>query len=263
MKNDALLTEIKDGVGIITLNRPNVYNALDLDLKLQLSSTLTELGRETTVKCIVLTGTGKGFCSGADLSEMMTGPTPQQVFDDLTSHYYPIIKKLSFMHKPVIGAINGPMAGAGIGLGLACDYKIMVKSASMKFAFANISLVSDAGSTWFLARSVGYTKALEIIYGGEKVMAEECQRLGLVNDLAEDQEDLMTKTMDLARRLGQKAPLAYDATKKALNFALNHGLLDTVVFEAELQKTLINSHDNREGVMAFMQKRSPNFKGKY
>ncbi len=262
MNTDVVLKEIKDGVGVITLNRPDVYNAMNTEVKLLISEILTEFSQDPAVRSIVVTGSGRGFCSGADLSEMASRPTGQQVFDDLTTLYYAIIKKLSLMHKPVIGAINGPMAGAGIGLGLACDYKIMTKSASMKFAFANISLVSDAGSTWFLARSVGYTKALEIIYSGEKVSAEECHRLGLINQLAEDQEDLMEKAMDLAQRLGKKAPLAYDATKKAINFALNNGLLDTVVYEAELQKSLITSDDNKEGVMAFMEKRAPNFSGK-
>jgi len=262
MNTDVVLKEIKEGVGFIILNRPAIYNAMNLDLKEQLVHVLTEFSQDKEVRSIILTGSGKGFCSGADLAEMASRPTPQQVFDDLTTNYYAIIKKLSLMQKPVIGAINGPMAGAGIGLGLACDYKIMAKSANMKFAFANISLVSDAGSTWFLARSVGYTKALEIIYGGEKVSAEECHRLGIINQLAEDQEDLMTKAIDLAQKLGKKAPLAYDATKKAINFALNNGLLDTVVFEAELQKSLITSDDNIEGVMAFMEKRTPNFSGK-
>lgn len=262
MNTDVILTEIKEDVGIITLNRPDIYNALNSELKRRLIEVLTDFASNPEVRSIVLTGQGKGFCSGADLAEMATGPTAQQVFDDLTTSYYTIIKKLSMMHKPIIGAINGPMAGAGIGLGLACDYKIMTRSASMKFAFANISLVSDAGSTWFLARSVGYTKALEIIYGGEKVTADDCLRLSIINDLAEDQEELMSKALDLAKTLGKKAPLAFDATKKAINYALNHGLLDTIVFEAELQKSLITSDDNKEGVMAFMQKREPNFKGK-
>jgi len=143
MSLEHILTQVDAGVGVITLNRPDVYNALNTQIKQELISTLTEFAQDDAVKSIILTGSGKGFCSGADLGEMASRPSKQQVFDDLTTTYYTIVKKLSLMHKPVIGAINGPMAGAGIGIGLACDYKIMSSNASMKFAFANISLVSE------------------------------------------------------------------------------------------------------------------------
>ena len=137
----------------------------------------------------------------------------------------------------------------------------MAGHAAMRFAFVNIGLVSDAGSTWFLARSVGYTKALEIIYGGEKISAAACEEMGIVNRVV-PAEDLMSEAMLLAKSLSKKAPMAFDATKRAINYALNHSLFDTIAFEADQQMALIASEDHMEGVMAFMQKRAPEFKGK-
>jgi len=261
MSESLILYEQRDSIAILTLNRPKVYNALNQAIKYQLLEELNKCKNDNSVKVIILTGAGKGFCAGADLTDFASRPAPRDVRDDLNLLYGAIIRRLTDMHKPVICAINGPIAGAGIGVGLACDYKLMADSASLRFAFVNIGLVSDAGSTWLLTREVGYTKALELIYGGEKVLAETCGSLGIVNKVVKA-EYLMDEAMSLAKSLAAKPPLAFDATKRAVRHAMTHGLFDSIAFEADRQMELIASEDHSEGVMAFIQKRPPAFKGK-
>ena len=256
-----VLFNIENGIATITLNRPEFYNAISQELKTELLDALDVAKNDDDVKCIILTGAGKGFCAGADMSVLASKPSPYDVRDDLTSSYGPIIRRIVEMHKPVICAINGPIAGAGIGFGLACDYKVMAEHASLRFAFVNIGLVSDAGSTWFLTREVGYTKALEIIYGGKKVPAKECFELGIVNKVVPI-KDLMQAAHELAADLMSRPPLAFAATKKAIRHTMTHGLFESLAYEADLQMGLIVSEDHREGVAAFLEKRKPSFKGK-
>lgn len=260
MKDEVLL--LKEGpIATITLNRPAFYNAMTQELKIQLLALLDDCKNDDHIKAIILTGAGKGFCAGADMSLLASQPTPRDVRDDLNQSYGIIVRRIVEMHKPVICAINGPMAGAGIGLGLACDYKLMADHASMRFAFVNIGLLSDAGSTWFLSRAVGYTKALEIIYGGEKISAAACLDLGIINRVV-GAENLMEEATQLASHLATKPPLAFIATKRAINYALTHSLHDTIAFEADTQMALIASEDHKEGVASFIEKRKPVFKGK-
>lgn len=252
----------KDGaIATITLNRPTVYNALNQEIKQKLLERLDDCKNDNSIRVIILTGAGKGFCAGADLTASEQRLSPRDIRDDLTSNYGAIVRRITEMHKPVICAINGPIAGAGIGIGLACDYKIMASHAKLRFAFVNIGLVSDAGSTWFLTRAIGYTKALEMIYGGEKIDAQVCGDLGIVNKVV-DADELMSTAQTMAQRLAEQPPLAFEATKKAINYSLTHGLHDTIAYEAEQQMALFASDDHMEGVMAFASKKKPNFKGK-
>ena len=162
--------------------------------------------------------------------------------------------------KPIICAINGPVAGAGLGFALACDLRIMAEHANMRYAFINIGLVPDNGSTWFLTRQVGYSKALEIIIEGEKIPAAECHRLGLTNKVCKADE-LMPKAMEWANRLAIKPTIAIGATKRILHFAMNHDFYNTVQQESEEQMPLFATHDHQEGVNAFVNKRQPKFIG--
>ena len=261
MSTGSILRQDQGPIAILTLNRPEVYNALNQEIKTNLLSHLDDCKNDDAIKVIILTGAGKGFCAGADVGDLASRPTPRDVRDDLNQNYGAIIRRLTDMHKPVICAINGPIAGAGIGIGLACDYKIMSASASMRFAFVNIGLVSDAGSTWFLTREVGYTKALELIYGGEKISADTCLDLHIVNKVVPSDE-LMSTAISLAEGLATKSPLAFEATKNAIRHAMTHGLFESMAYEAEAQMDLIASSDHQEAVMAFIQKRPPVFKGK-
>ena len=196
------------------------------------------------------------------IRDRFEGPmTPYDVENDLKLNYANVVKRITGLRKPVIAAINGPVAGAGIGFALACDFMIMADTASMRYAFVNIALVPDAGSSWFLTRAVGYHKAMEIICGGEKIPAAECKTLGLVNKLV-TVDQIMTEAMAFANKMADGPTAAYVSTKKVLRYAVTHGLNDTIDKESEEQALNILGEDNMEGVMAFLQKRTPEFKGK-
>ena len=259
---DTILYERVGKVGVITFNRPDYYNAMDSQMKRLLIETLMKAQNDSKARALVITGNGRGFSAGADLLEMTNGSiTKHDVQNDLFSTYSVIVKQIVEMDKPVIAAINGTVAGAAIGIALACDYKIMAAEAKLRYAFINIGLVPDAGSTWFLAREVGYTKAMEIITGGEKIPAVECLEMGLVNATAPTEHVLQT-AMALAEKLADGPTNAIGRTKKVLHYAMNHDLYQTMNEEARQQKDCIFGYDHREGTDAFLQKRSPRFIGK-
>ena len=259
---DTILYKRVGKVGVITFNRPDYYNAMDSQMKKLLIETLMKAQNDSKARALVITGNGRGFSAGADLLEMTNGSiTKHDVQNDLFSTYSVIVKQIVEMDKPVIAAINGTVAGAAIGIALACDYKIMAAEAKLRYAFINIGLVPDAGSTWFLAREVGYTKAMEIITGGEKIPAVECLEMGLVNATAPTEHVLQT-AMALAEKLADGPTNAIGRTKKVLHYAMNHDLYQTMNEEARQQKDCIFGYDHREGTDAFLQKRSPRFIGK-
>lgn len=261
--NDTVLLRKEGKVAIITLNRPDRYNAITEPMKWGLIHALTDIQQDDAIKAIVLTGNGKGFCAGADMADLQKSNTvdPQALRDDLIMVYGNATRMLMRSDKPVIAAINGPVAGAGLGFALAADLRIMADHANMRYAFINIGLVPDNGSTWFLTRQVGYSKALELIIEGEKISAEECLQLGLTNKVCKA-EDLMDKAMEWANRLANKPTIAIGATKRILNFAMNHDFYNTLTKESEEQMHLFDTQDHKEGVTAFVTKRKPNFIGK-
>lgn len=258
MNPENLIIEIANGVGTITLNRPDKYNALNQAIKTELMHALLEMQKDKSVKVVILTGSGKGFCAGADLSDFGGNITPDDVHTDLQQNYGGIIRHIIHMDKPIICAINGPVAGAGIGIALACDYKVMAETASLRYAFVNIALVPDAGSSWFLLKTVGYSKAMEIITGGEKISAQECLKLNIVNKVVPT-DQVSEVAMEWASKLAKGPAKAIAGTKRILQHAMNHGLMETMDLEAREQRNCILGKDNMEGITAFMQKRSPNF----
>ena len=219
--------------------------------------------RDDSIKAIVLTGNGKGFCAGADMADLQASGTadPQTIRDNLIMVYGNVTRMIMRSDKPVIAAINGPVAGAGLGFALACDLRIMAAHANMRYAFINIGLVPDNGSTWFLTRQVGYSKALELIIEGEKIPADECLKLNLTNKVCQADE-LMDKAMEWANRLANKPTIAIGATKRILNHAVTNDWYSTVCRESEEQMPLFATQDHKEGVTAFLEKRKPVFKGK-
>ena len=260
--NDTVLLRKEGKVAIITLNRPARYNAITEAMKWGLIHALNDIQKDEAIKAVVLTGNGKGFCAGADMGDLQNSGTadPQEIRDNLIMVYGNATRMLMRSDKPIICAINGPVAGAGLGFALACDLRIMAEHANMRYAFINIGLVPDNGSTWFLTRQVGYSKALEIIIEGEKISATECHRLGLTNKVCKA-EELMTKALEWANRLANKPTIAIGATKRILNFAMTHDLYNTVTKESEEQMPLFATHDHQEGVNAFINKQPPKFKG--
>lgn len=261
LKNGTVLYEQGDGLAVITLNRPDAYNSLNNDLLDDLVQALNLAHRNAEVKAVILTGSGRGFSAGADLSGFMGDANSKDIQDNLFRRYNVITTMITQMPKTVICALNGTVAGAAIGFALACDIKIMSDQAKLRYPFINIGLVPDAGSSWFLVQAVGYGKAFEIITEGKKIEAAECQRLGLINHVV-PHDDVMTFTKDYASKIVKGPTKAYAQTKKLLTYGAANGLQDTMLKEAEMQETVILGPDNMEGAMAFLQKREPKYIGK-
>ena len=260
-ENAPVLYEINNNVATMTLNRPDRLNAITDPLIAALIKALKDANKNGEVRAILLTGAGRGFCAGQDLSGFGEERAKNHIYKHLTNHYRPLIKLLHTIEKPIIAAINGAAAGAGASLALACDLRIMSTKAYLLQAFSNIGLIPDAGSTWFLVKQLGYSRAFELAIEGEKIPAERCLQLGLVNRLA-DEDSLMTEAQVWAEKLSTRATYAIGLTKRAMKRAVTNGLLESIEYEAHLQQLASESEDFREGVKAFSEKRPPEFKGR-
>jgi enoyl-CoA hydratase/carnithine racemase len=258
--NPAVLYHEEGPVAVISLNRPSRYNAFNDALIAGINSSLDKAAADPKIRVIIVTGAGPGFSAGADLG-LFAGVTPEQGRDYIQSNYRPLMRKFCDLPKPIIAAIHGTAAGVGCALALACDLRVMTEDASFRYAFINIGLGPDGGAGWFLARAVGYSRAMEIACSGEKIGADRCLELGLTNRIAPEGE-VMTAALQWANELALKAPIALGVTKADLQFAIDHSLEDTIDYEAEQQMSAFASEDLREGVGAFLAKRAPNFKGK-
>lgn len=248
-----------DGVLTLTLNRPDVLNAVNDQLSLELGEALKYAERERAVRALVLTGAGRGFCSGQDLRDR-AGVGEISYGDSLRRRYNPLIQRLASLEKPVIAAVNGVAAGAGCNLALACDLRVASDRASFIEVFARVGLIADSGGTYFLPRLVGLAKAFELAYLAEPVDAAEALRIGLVNRVVEH-EALMLATLDWARRLAAGPTKSYGLTKRGLRRAASATLEESLAYEAYLQEIAGGSADHREGVAAFLEKRAPHFTG--
>jgi 2-(1,2-epoxy-1,2-dihydrophenyl)acetyl-CoA isomerase len=258
--NNAVLYESDGGVATVMLNRPEARNAINDELLAGMLGAFERARDDVAVRAIVLAGAGKGFCAGADLAAFRDDLTPDEVAIYITKKYQPLMRLISTLRKPVIGAINGVAAGAGASVALACDMRVMADDAAIMMAFSNIGLVPDAGSTWFLARQVGYSRAFEIAAEAERIGAARCYELGLTNQVV-PAADLLEVVHARAARLAQRPTLTLGLTKQALYHALETDLMDAIAYEAELQKQTIVSHDHKEGVAAFRERRAPSYKG--
>lgn len=247
-------------VAILTLNRPKRYNAVTTELVIELRAHLQKIRNNDQTRAVVLTGAGKGFCAGADINTFGS-LTPEDGRAYLTSVYQPLIRDLFTLKKPVIGAVNGTAAGVGASIALACDLRVMSPQSSILYAFINIGLGPDGGGSWLLARQIGYSRALEIAIEGKKVQAQRCLELGLTNKLVESEEMLLPTALTWAKMLADRPTLAVGITKQDLLFAMSHDIYDTIAYEAEKQAEAFASHDLKEGVMAFMEKRPAVFIG--
>ncbi|MDC1492219.1 enoyl-CoA hydratase/isomerase family protein [Flavobacteriaceae bacterium] len=256
-----VLYKFKNSIAIITLNRPEKYNAVNDSLTNGLNNYLTQANNDQKVRAIIITGSGRGFCSGADMTYLTQKNTAEQKKDYIIKTYQPLLNKFLTINKPIIGAINGSAAGVGASLALACDFRVMGNNSSIYFAFINIGLGPDGGGSWLLSRLVGYSKALEIAISGKKVMGSECYNLGLTNKLVED-DMVLEEAISWAKKLSKMPTLTIGITKEDMLFSEKNSLHDTISYEAEKQVIAFNSDDHKEGVTAFTEKRSPNFKGK-
>ncbi|MDR7556330.1 MAG: enoyl-CoA hydratase-related protein [Armatimonadota bacterium] len=255
-----VLTALDGGVLTLTLNRPDVLNALNEQLLADLHDGLRFAERTPDVRCVVLTGAGRGFCSGQDLRER-TGAEAVSYGDSLRRRYNPVVLRMRTMEKPVIAAVNGVAAGAGCNLALAADLRIASDRASFIEVFSRVGLVPDSGGTFTLPRLVGLGKALELAFTADPVDAHEALRLGLVNRVV-PHDELMAHTLALATRLAQGPTRAFGLTKRAFAYALTASLEAALEYEAHLQEIAGRTADHREGVAAFLEKRQPRFEGR-
>jgi 2-(1,2-epoxy-1,2-dihydrophenyl)acetyl-CoA isomerase len=255
-----LLYSVADGVATITLNRPEVYNALNDEITYELQDAWKACAKDEQVRVVVLTGAGKAFCSGQDL-KAASGKEKRSFMESLHKRYNPIIRAMRTLPKPIVGKINGVAAGAGCSLALACDVLVAAEEASLIEVFINIGLVPDSGSAYFLPRLVGTAKAFELCSTGRKVSATEALQLGLVNKvapLAQLDEAVKSYTDYYATAPTQSIGLI----KKMLNKSTQASLDEMLDYEAYCQEIAGTSADYKEGVTAFLEKRKAQFKGR-
>ena len=261
---ETITVESADRVCTITMNRPDVYNALNDKLTFELQDALKAAGRDKAVGVLVLTGAGKAFCSGQDLADLKDKYVPGYVphlGDDLRKRYNPIVRRIREMEKPVIAAVNGVAAGAGLSFALACDIRIASEHASFIEVFINVGLIPDSGSTFTLPRLVGLSRAMELCFTGDKVTAQEAHRIGLVNRVV-GADQLEAETRKLAGRLASLPARGIALTKRLLNQSFSNDLDGQLEAEAFAQETAGMTQDHAEGVLAFIEKRKPEFKGR-
>ena len=257
---ESILMERQDGVMRILLNRPEKFNAFNREMALALQSALDQCASDDTIRCVVLTGSGKAFCAGQDLGEV-TGENPVSFDLILQEHYNPIITRIRTLRKPVLAAVNGVAAGAGANIALCCDLVVAHEGASFIQAFSKIGLIPDSGGTFFLPRLIGMQRATALMMLGEKVTAKDAENMGMI--FRSISADIYEAEVDkLSKQLASMPTEGLALTKQALNQSLHNNLIDQLQFEDKLQQKAASTEDYREGVNAFLEKRAPQFKGK-
>jgi 2-(1,2-epoxy-1,2-dihydrophenyl)acetyl-CoA isomerase len=262
MSYESLIWEQQDGVGRLTLNRPDTLNAWTADFGKELKSVIEGDAADPSVRAVLVTGAGRGFSSGADLKEGFD-PADDGMPDvrkELHEVYHPIIAGMRRLEKPVVAAVNGPAVGIGASLAFACDLVLAAESAFFGLAFVNIGLMPDGGSTLFVPTAVGKARAFQMALLGERVPAAQALAWGLVNAVHPD-DALMDEAEALAAKLAAGPTRSYASSKRALNNMLYPDLQGQLDLEAELQHELARTTDFAEGVAAFVEKRDPAFKG--
>jgi 2-(1,2-epoxy-1,2-dihydrophenyl)acetyl-CoA isomerase len=260
MNYQFLLYTLQDGVATLTLNRPDVFNALNDEITYELQDALKQVAKDDNVRVVVLTGAGKAFCSGQDL-KAASGQKKRSFIDSLHKRYNPIIRAMRNLPKPIVCRLNGVAAGAGCSLALACDVIVAQEEAQLIEVFVNIGLVPDSGSSFFLPKLVGMNKAFELCSMGTRVKAKEAQAMGLINK-AVPAEELDSAVKFYTDYYAQAPTKAIGLMKKMLNRAASSTLEDMLEYEAYCQEIAGGSADYKEGVQAFLEKRKANFKGK-
>ncbi|MDT9026063.1 enoyl-CoA hydratase-related protein [Rossellomorea yichunensis] len=250
--------EVKNNVAWITLNRPDKLNAFIRQLNLEIQKAVKDSSRNEEVRAIVITGEGRAFCSGQDLSEVDESMDHGEV---LRHNYVPMVKEIEQCEKPVIAAVNGVAAGAGFSLALACDFRLVSEKASFVQAFVHVGLVPDSGNLYYLSKIVGYAKALELAVFGEKIKAIDAEKLGLVTKII-SLEEWQEETAAFAERIAAMPTKAIGLMKRLLKGSADLSFQEYLEKEAYAQRIAGQTEDHREGVMAFMEKRRPAFHGK-
>lgn len=261
MAYETLRVSIENRIGIITLNRPDKLNAFSAAMHADLRTALAAMAEDEAVRVVVLTGAGRAFSSGQDLTEGLPRHADGRIdlSGPLARDYNPLIQRLMAFPKPVIAALNGPAVGASANIALACDIVVAARSAYIQEAFSKIALVPDAGGTWILPRLVGVKRAVALCLTADKVNADEARAMGLVYKVFPD-ETFGTDVLGFAGHLAEGPLHAFDLIKKALAVSLDNSLEQQLAIEAEVQQQAADHPDFMEGVAAFLQKRAPKFR---
>lgn len=254
----SILFAIKDSIGFITLNRPDKLNSFNREMALQMQEALHKC-KEATVRCVYITGAGKGFSAGQDLAEVVdpNGPGMGRI---LSEHYNPIVSGIRKLEKPVIAAVNGVAAGAGANIALCCDIVVAAQSASFIQAFSKIGLIPDSGGTHTLPRLIGWQKASALMMMGDKVAATDAERLGMLYKVFPD-EQFPEESKKIAATLAAMPTKGLAYTKQVLSMSFTNTLDEQLQDEDIFQQRAAQTADYKEGVQAFLEKRSGNFKG--
>ncbi len=254
-----ILFEIKGSIATITLNRPEKFNAFNTEMASTFKETLDKCEKDNSIRCVQITGAGKAFSAGQDLSEVIdpNGPGLKKI---LSENYNPIVKRIRNLSKPVVAVVNGVAAGAGANIALCCDVVIAAASASFIQAFSKIGLIPDSGGTYFLPRLVGFQKASAIMMLGDRIMAPEAEKIGMIYKFFPD-EIFYNEAEKIVFTLSQLPTRGLALTKQALNFSLEKKFDQQLEIEDELQQEAGATKDFNEGVNAFIEKRNPQFIG--
>jgi 2-(1,2-epoxy-1,2-dihydrophenyl)acetyl-CoA isomerase len=262
MPYDTLLLDIRDHIATLTLNRPEAYNAVDVQMAYDCLDAITRVDDDPTVRCVVITGAGRGFCAGGDVKSFHDHlPDIGIHLKQLTHLLHGAVSRIARMPKPVIAAVNGIVAGGGMGLLLACDLAYAAESATLTMAYTRIGANPDGSSTFWLPRLVGVRRALELIYTNRVLSAQEALAWGILNGVVAP-DRLLDEVQALARQLAQGPTLAYARAKKLCYTSLNETLETQMEHEARAIGDSGKTEDFGEGIAAFMQKRAPTFQGR-
>ncbi|MEO6844580.1 MAG: enoyl-CoA hydratase-related protein [Ginsengibacter sp.] len=256
---NTILFEIKGSIATITLNRPEKFNAFNTEMASLFKETLDKCEKNNSIRCVQITGAGKAFCSGQDLPEVAdpNGPGLKKI---LTENYNPIVQRIRNLSKPVVATVNGVAAGAGANIALCCDVVIAAASASFIQAFSKIGLIPDSGGTYFLPRLIGFQKASAMMMLGDKIMAAEAEKIGMIYKSFPD-EIFYNEAEKIAFTLSELPTRGLALTKQSLNLSLEKNFDQQLQTEVELQQEAAATHDFSEGVAAFIEKRKPHFRG--
>jgi 2-(1,2-epoxy-1,2-dihydrophenyl)acetyl-CoA isomerase len=262
MAYETIEYSLSDGVGVLRLNRPESLNSFNTLMHAEVRAALKVVRSDKAVRCLLLTGNGRGFCAGQDLNDRAVAPGEEAVDlgESVEQNYNPLIRAITALEKPVSCAVNGVAAGAGASIALACDIVLAARSASFVQAFARIGVIPDSGGTWNLPRAIGLPRAKGLALLGEKLGAEKAEQWGLIWKCVDD-EKLQEEAMAMATHLASQPTRALARIKQAMNHACSATLNEQLEMEKGFMRELGYSHDYREGVAAFREKRKPEFRG--
>jgi 2-(1,2-epoxy-1,2-dihydrophenyl)acetyl-CoA isomerase len=266
MADSNVLYEARGAVALVTLNRPAQLNSFTRAMHEDLWTAFDRAENDKSIRALVLTGAGRGFCAGADLAEFDFAPGPDLVKRAdpgpvIEKAFNPTVRKLQALRVPTIAAINGTAAGAGVSIAMGCDLAIAASNASFTMAFSRIGLIPDAGGTWFLIKKLGLARAMGAAMLSDKISAQDAKAWGMIWDVAPEGEDCVEAALKIAQRLAAMPTKALVQTRKLLRAAASNDLDKQLDVERETQSQLGATHDYIEGVTAFLEKRAPQFKG--